>query len=318
MKPSLKALGLLFVMVMINSENAAGLQKSATIAEFEKTYGNKDWAKDVTKPHLLEEGSICHVPSGPCCQRLIDLYKEKLMGLPNLPEYPECDMSGYFKSRQCSNSGADCKCVNYETGVELHVGVELHAAPNDLCPGEEEEDYERGGDIPEGFVVNYVYNEPTSGTQGLAAVPAVTIIGHSYTVFMKPGKMFLLVQEKVTWYEARIQCQARHGDLAVLPTFKEIDLVTKKIGHLFGSHEGPWIGAHRNPNIPHEFEWITGEAIAQNFGYWAVQPNPPGSGVALVITGFWRKTDAADGIENSALVRFESDDKREGYLCEIN
>ena len=48
-----------------------------------------------------------------------------------------------------------------------------------------------------------------SGTQ------AVTIIGHSYTVFMKPAKMFVLVQEKVTWDEARIQCQARHGDLAV-------------------------------------------------------------------------------------------------------
>jgi len=181
-----------------------------------------------------------------------------------------------------------------------------------------------GEGVPHGFHMEIMRDDADnkkrkeSISESSAAVPEVTIIGHSYTVFMKPGKMFVLVQEKVTWDEARIQCQARHGDLAVLPTFKEIDLVTKKIGHLFGSHEGPWIGAHRNPNIPHEFEWITGEAIAQNFGYWAVQPNPPGSGVALVITGFWRKTDAVDGIENSALVSFESDDKREGYLCEIN
>jgi len=162
MKPSLKALGLLFVMVMINSENAAaGLPMSATIAEFEKIYGNKN----VTKPHLLEEGSIgnCiegHVPLGPCCQRLIDLYKENLIssyhGENNLLEYPECRMSGYFKSRQCSNSGADCKCVNAENGEELYK-----PAANDLCPGEEGEDYEWGGGIHKGRV-NYVDKEPSA------------------------------------------------------------------------------------------------------------------------------------------------------------
>merc|ERR1711931_173936 len=155
-----------------------------------------------------------------------------------------------------------------------------------------------------------------SGTQ------AVTIIGHSYTVFMKPAKMFVLVQEKVTWDEARIQCQARHGDLAVLPTFKEIDLVTEKIGHLFGFQEGPWIGAqcphytaHLNDDAPHKFAWITGEAIAQDFGYWAKHAPDSGKAVALAITGFFRKSD---GTENSALVGFNPDDKREGYLCEIN
>merc|ERR1712212_1028584 len=155
-----------------------------------------------------------------------------------------------------------------------------------------------------------------SGTQ------AVTIIGHSYTVFMKPAKMFVLVQEKVTWDEARIQCQARHGDLAVLPTFKEIDLVTKKIGHLFGFQEGPWIGAqcphytaHLNDDAPHKFAWITGEAIAQDFGYWAKHAPDSGKAVALAITGFFRKSDST---ENSALVGFNPDDKREGYLCEIN
>jgi len=156
-----------------------------------------------------------------------------------------------------------------------------------------------------------------SGTQ------AVTIIGHSYTVFMKPAKMFVLVQEKVTWDEARIQCQARHGDLAVLPTFKEIDLVTKTIGHLFGLHEGPWIGAqcphytaHHNDDAPHKFAWITGEAIAQDFGYWAKNRGyHSGSVVALVIDGFRR---LSDGTAKSTLVGFNPDDKREGYLCEIN
>jgi len=164
-----------------------------------------------------------------------------------------------------------------------------------------------------------------SGTQGLAAVPEVTIIGHSYTVFMKPGKMFVLVQEKVTWDEARIQCQARHGDLAVLPTFKEIDLVTKTIGHLFGWAEGPWIGAqcphytaHQNDDAPHKFAWISGEAIAQDFGYWAAHGSDPGYAVALMITGWERKSEAFYGVEDSTLITFNPDEKREGYLCEIN
>ena len=108
----------------------------------------------------------------------------------------------------------------------------------------------------------------------------------------------------------------------MLPTFKEIDLVTKTIGHLFGSHEGPWIGAlcphyaaHHNDDAPHKFAWITGEAIAQDFGYWAKHAPDSGKAVALAITGFFRKSD---GTENSALVGFNPDDKREGYLCEIN
>merc|ERR1712212_1172792 len=158
-----------------------------------------------------------------------------------------------------------------------------------------------------------------SGTQ------AVTIIGHSYTVFMKPGKMFVLVQEKVTWDEARIQCQARLGDLAVLPTFKEIDLVTKTIGHLFGWAEGPWIGAqcphytaHQNDDAPHKFAWISGEAIAQDFGYWAAHGSDPGYAVALMITGWERKSEAFYGVEDSTLITFNPDEKREGYLCEIN
>ena len=115
----------------------------------------------------------------------------------------------------------------------------------------------------------------------------------------------------------------------MLPTFKEIDLVTEKIGHLFGFQEGPWIGAqcphytaHHNDDAPHKFAWITGEAIAQDFGYWAEHGEHgehggyhSGSVVALVIDGFHR---LSDGTAKSTLVGFNPDDKREGYLCEIN
>jgi len=188
-----------------------------------------------------------------------------------------------------------------------------------------------GEGVPHGFHMEIMRDDADnkkrkeSISESSAAVPEVTIIGHSYTVFMKPGKMFVLVQEKVTWDEARIQCQARHGDLAVLPTFKEIDLVTKTIGHLFGWAEGPWIGAqcphytaHQNDDAPHKFAWISGEAIAQDFGYWAAHGSDPGYAVALMITGWERKSEAFYGVEDSTLITFNPDEKREGYLCEIN
>ena len=54
MKPSLKALGLLFVMVMINSENAAGLQKSATIAEFEKSKSLRQFQPGIPSTELRQ------------------------------------------------------------------------------------------------------------------------------------------------------------------------------------------------------------------------------------------------------------------------
>merc|ERR1712212_594137 len=60
------------------------------------------------------------------------------------------------------------------------------------------------------------------------------------------GKVYVLVRgESKTWQQARAECRRRGGDLAVLATFKEIDLVTKEMLRLQpreAKYVNVWVG----------------------------------------------------------------------------
>merc|ERR1711970_1343401 len=136
------------------------------------------------------------------------------------------------------------------------------------------------------------------------------------------GKVYVLVGgERQTWEQARAECRRRGGDLAVLATFKEIDLVTKEMLRLQpreAKYVNVWVGASRkstNRNPPHKFAWITGEEIAQDFGYWK-QGEPDAQWAVGLTTG----TRKGDGSQNSVLASWDKDDDRnvENFLCEMS
>ena len=104
----MKGLGLLFVVVMVNSGD---------------------------KPYLIEDGTCNDINHRPCCKRLIELYQKNLES-QNRFEYPKCRPDGYYESKQCTDERetptgwlADCTCVD-ENGEELLKLDDSYA----LCP----------------------------------------------------------------------------------------------------------------------------------------------------------------------------------------
>jgi len=142
---TMKGLGLLFVVVMVNSGD---------------------------KPYLIEDGTCNEINHRPCCKRLIELY-EKNLESQNRFEYPKCRPDGYYESKQCTDERetptgwlADCTCVD-ENGKELLKLDDSYA----LCPIKaENEDTSKtdnkirtineGGATHEGVVTPAIEKEP--------------------------------------------------------------------------------------------------------------------------------------------------------------
>jgi len=147
----MKGLGLLFVVVMVNSGDvhnwsAAEIRKNTTItylAFLEKELQDKTLPGTpviFNKPNLIHDGTCIEFSDRPCCKRLIDQYKMNLASQNRYEyEYPECRHNGYYKSKQCTNfrttstgHDADCKCVD-ENGRDL-LKLKLY----DTCPADKE------------------------------------------------------------------------------------------------------------------------------------------------------------------------------------
>merc|ERR1712212_231850 len=143
---TMKGLGLLFVVVMVNSGD---------------------------KPYLIEDGTCNDINHRPCCKRLIELYQKNLES-QNRFEYPKCRPDGYYESKQCTDERetptgwlADCTCVD-ENGKELLKLDDSYA----LCPIKaENEDTSKtdnkirtineGGATHEGVVTPAIEKEPS-------------------------------------------------------------------------------------------------------------------------------------------------------------
>jgi len=147
----MKGLGLLFVVVMVNSGDvhnwsAAEIRKNTTItylAFLEKELQDKTLPGTpviFNKPNLIHDGTCIEISDRPCCKRLIDQYKMNLASQNRYEyEYPECRHDGYYKSKQCTNfrttstgHDADCKCVD-ENGDLLKLKYD------DDCPADKED-----------------------------------------------------------------------------------------------------------------------------------------------------------------------------------
>ena len=81
------------------------------------------------------------------------------------------------------------------------------------------------------------------------------------------GATFVFTLTEKTWQEARESCRSMGGDLATLPTYREIDFVKKFIPK--AEFQTYWIGGS-SPDGKDNWKWVTGERIPLNFGRWAL------------------------------------------------
>jgi len=96
------------------------------------------------------------------------------------------------------------------------------------------------------------------------------------------GKTYVFINRKETWENARTACRALgggvDGDLASIPLYKDIDLISKKLSA--NTCKNMWVGLFwredlaGTDNFKHNWFWLTGEPLPFNHGRWGNAAEP--------------------------------------------